>query len=258
LIYAPVEKSRRLIHEQIRASSQAQSQLAEAGQLISGIPEIDDIKLRQIGSFKNYSDTVGLTSKKLNKLLISYNVPSKVKGIDISQNGRIISNVNATISGISSTGVNDSKKALNQAQRLAGYQAAVSAALVNILEYDPVADTASFSPESQDTDTRLKLAEDGLSETLKGINEAKIKYSDPTIGQVVAEIKELQDSRDELASSGDTAAWAGAVGTAQNNIIVNRELFWENNTTNLGARLQKYSDMYSHIERQYELLTDKY
>lgn len=258
ILYIPIDRSKRLITSQLQASGQAQDQLQSAKDLLLSVPRIEGAPLHQAGFFRDYADTVSQAAKKLNKLSITYVVPKKIWGINISSKGRVTADANSQITSIKAETLNGARTDLRKSRQLMDYQALVSSALTNILEYDASLDTTNFSLGSDDSSQRLQLAQTGLSKTLEGLQRAKPTYDDPSLIAVISQIKIMQAARDKLAQDGNTLSWIQAVNAAQETIVSNRNTFWESHISSLSRGLESDIDGFARLEQQWNLLDKKY
>lgn len=226
----PAHQAKKVIAQQETLSTQAANRLAQAQALFNHLPTLDPDIIGKPEDMKNYADQAKHTSDEFNSLIIDN--PKDIQplfGVATGGEYKIIKNVNFTIDQVRhSTTYSDVSSDITMADKLMAYHAAVSEALVNVLEYDPVADTENFSLKSADTQQRLKLAHDGLIKTDDQLQAAKKIYKDGSIDQVTAMVSGLRYKRYQLSQDGNTASWIKAVKDAQSNIMANRIKFWKN------------------------------
>lgn len=257
-IFWPASRARSTISNQVSATSQQVKTLQTVSKLISGLPRIDQITVQQPGVFKNYADQAQRLSDKLSSLKLVWRMPGHVTGYS---NSGLISDTNNAVSSSNSDKVFKSAKTdLQSVQQLTKYQAEVSKALVNILEYNPADDTKNFQIGSDDTKTRLSLAQSGLANTLSKLESAKRNYSYQNANQLISYIQDLQAARDNLAKSGDTQSWISAVDGSQQKVIKSIQNFWTSNSAKeinlLGGNLKeitKLNNLWSKMKEKYQI-----
>lgn len=258
--YIPSGRAKTIINKQYTQSVKAQASLSDAAKSLADLPAIKDVPVQRSGSFINFAGAVSQSSQKLNGVTYSYDQPDKVLALPIGTSRNSVQDVNSTINGINKQNLDNARRHLDEAKRLLKYNAGVSRALVNLLEYDPAADTAGFSLGTDDTSQRLQLAKDGLSKTLKSLRSQKGKYDDPALAAVIAQVQKLQSARDKLAAGGSIADWTGSVESAQINIISNRQAFWQEKSSVIkpllnddGAYFGKLARLWLELKLKYDI-----
>lgn len=258
----PTNQAKNMIIEQKKLSAQATSQLKQAQADLAYLPSINPANVRKAGSFKLYSDQAQQASDRFNKItLIRPPDLQPIFGISTNSEYGIIKDVNSALAQIhQKTMYTNSRNDTETADKLMAYHAAVSKALVNILEYDPVADMQSFSLNSSDSQQRLKLAHDGLIKTDQQLQDAKKLFADTSIDEVTAQISGLRYARFQLSQNGDTAAWIKAIEEAQDKIIQNRINFWKHTTDPIKTKLAddqiemlKINSLWNRLAQKYRL-----
>lgn len=224
----PAHQAKRLITRQKALSAQAVDQLKQAQSFLDNLPALDPSNIRKKGAIKFYAQQVMRVSDQFNKLTLVRPPDLKpIRGVSPNSEFQVIKDVNFTLARIhQKTVYTNSHSDTDAADKLMAYHAAVSQALVNVLEYDPVADTQGFNIKSADTQHRLSLAHDGLVKTDDELQAARKIYQESSIDEVTALISGLRAARYQLSQDGNTASWINNVEDAQNKIIQNRITFW--------------------------------
>jgi hypothetical protein len=226
----PAQQSKELAKKQLEATSAAIDKLNEAEKVLKNQPLIDKVTPGQQGNFSAYAADISKGSASYHGLTLI--VPGRINNVKDS------SRVNDLISRIDSQETYaDVTQDIYKADKLLAYQTAVCQALVQLLEYNAADDVRSFDLKSQDTQTRLNLARDGLAKAAKQLRAAQSLYSDSSLDGVLDSIASLQASRSALAKNGDTKAWVMSVSEQQQNIIKNRADFWRSASTELTSKL---------------------
>lgn len=228
LVYWPAGRAKNTIARQADETSQAINVMNQLKDKLSSLPRADQITLQQVGSFKNYADQTESLSDKLSHLKFDWQKPNHITGYS---NTNLISDTNEAINSLDKSIFDSSESYLISARRLAKYNAEVSKALINILEYNPADDTKVFELGTDDTSRRLSLAKNGLGKTLNQLEAIRRKYDYRNISELIRDIHSLQTARDNLARSGDTNAWISAVNEKQLKIVNNIQNFWAINST---------------------------
>jgi hypothetical protein len=181
-----------------------------------------------------------------------------VTGISLTSRSDIIAQANQAVDQVNQSGVaKQINKDMQTAQKYISYEAAVSKALNNILDYNPAVDMAGFIPGTQDSLQRLSLAKEGLSKTESRLKKLQGSYNDPTFREVVEQIRVLQSEERELEQNADTKAWASFVTKAQSEIIANRQVFWSSESAELISKLSKDKQQLSKTMRIWSNLKAK-
>ncbi len=228
LIWLPVQSSRKLVSNQLSVTSSGIKKLKEAENLLTGLPTIENVQLQQMGSAKAYAENANKVAGNFSALTIIR--PKRIKpifGLNFSQS-QIVSDVNGIIVRIKQhTLYKNAAADIQSADRLMVYHAAVSGALVNILEYNPTKDTKNFSLQSDDTKKRLDLAQQGLRKADQRLQEAQKMYEDPSLNEVTASISVLRAARFKLTQDANTKEWIKVFSEQQQKIVKNRTVFWQ-------------------------------
>jgi hypothetical protein len=235
LFWLPSHTARSLIKTQLEQADSAISKLNEAQNLLDTLPVLNQVQTQQVGSIKAYAVQAQKSANSFNQLNI--NNPSTVSSL--IGTGQLVKDANQAVY---KTNVNNSYRAASQdialADKIFDYHAAVSEALVNVLEYNPKDDIKNFIFNSDDTKQRLEAARQGLVKTDDKLLQAKRIYNEPSIDEVTALISRLRYARYQLSQNGDTAAWISRVDDSQSRIVNNRTNFWSAESKKLAKKLQ--------------------
>jgi hypothetical protein len=233
-IWLPGRSARSLIKDQLSQKDAAASKLNEATDLLDSLPVLNQVKTQQIGSIKAYADQAQKSADKFD--MLDLKSPQEIKSLLGA--GQIVRDTNNAIKDPKSrSSYNIANNDINMADKVFDYHAAVSQALVNVLEYNPVEDTKNFNLKSDDTKLRLEIARKGLLKTDDRLQKAKKIYKDPTIDEVTALVTRLRYGRYQLSQDGDVNTWTSLVNESQSRIVINRTKFWTSESTRLKQKL---------------------
>jgi hypothetical protein len=252
LIRLPAGAAMRTIKNQPRAAGLAAAQLAAAQNQLADLPQISNVTAGQPDSFRNYAGQVNKAAKAIKAIDIGNTCPRHIIGFS-----RVVSDTNK-LSSDSCRVFELARGDVQASNDLAAYHAKVCGALINILDYDPTADTAVFSLGTADTSQRLQLAAQGLAKAKTTLNSLRGTYKDNSLTDIIDIISSLQQARDDLAKTGDTANWIAAVSQAQAKIINNRSKFWLSSSRAAEARLNKDNDQFIKNQQTWLILSSKY
>jgi hypothetical protein len=252
LIRLPAGAAMRTIKNQPRAAGLAAAQLAAAQNQLADLPQISNVTAGQPDSFRNYAGQVNKAAKAIKAIDIGNTCPRHIIGFS-----GVVSDTNK-LSSDSCRVFELARSDVQASNDLAAYHAKVCGGLINILDYDPTADTAVFSLGTADTSQRLQLAAQGLAKAKTTLNSLRGTYKDNSLTDIIDIISSLQQARGSLAKTGNTANWIAAVSQAQAKIINNRSKFWLSSSRAAEARLNKDNDQFIKNQQTWLILSSKY
>jgi hypothetical protein len=252
LVRLPAGAAMRTIKNQPRAAGLAAAQLAAAQNQLSDLPLINNVTVGHPDSFRNYAGQVNTAAKAIKAIDIGNTCPRHIIGLS-----RVVSDTDK-LSSDSCRVFELARSDVQASNDLAAYHAKVCGALINILDYDPTADTAAFSLGAADTSQRLQLAAQGLAKAKATLNSLRGTYKDNTLTDIIDIVSSLQQARDDLAKTGDTANWIAAVSQAQAKIVDNQSKFWLSSSSAAEARLNKDSNQFLKNQQAWSILSSKY
>jgi len=260
LVWIPVQRAKSLVLSQIQTSATGIEKLEEAHSSLSSLPSMNNIKTQQIGELKRYADYAQKVSDDF--FAVKFKLPKPIPSflaLNLFTGKQII---NDTSDLISSEKVGElyltTSNNIDAADKLMAYHAAVSKALINILEYNPAADTKNFLLGSEDTIKRLDLAQKGLEKTARDLREVKGAYVDKSLEELISLVGELQNARDNLAKFGSTKDWITEISSAQSEIISNRVGFWIGATQAITTSLKSNLEDVVQVNKLWEDTARKY
>lgn len=260
LALLPQHSAKQTIHNQLLLYATATNEVQAAQAALASIPSLSQVKLRQLGQVKSYSDAVQMAAAKTQALSsLQTAVPGPIFSFKLGANSQLIKDVNSLTASTRNQGpLQAAGTELAMVNGLLGYQAKVSAALVNLLEYDPVVDTKNFSLTSSDSQQRLKLAQAGLNKAKQDLQGSEGTEPDNSLSNIIAQIDSLLVARNHLANTGNTKDWIVAIELAQTKIVANRTAFWNKASNPATTRLSSSQASLSVTQQQWEKLDEIY
>jgi hypothetical protein len=255
-IFYPSHSATKTIRQQVKSADIAINNIQNAKNDLQNLPQIDQVSIRQLHSFSNYTDEVSVAAKKLNKLSIYSAQPKKIFNI------AGIKKVKDTNQQIADQSQQEALKQANTdistAFKLADYQSKVSKSLTNVLEYDAAGDTVGFALGSDDSNQRLDLAKRGLDKTIKELKAYDGTYDDKNLASLIFLVEGMQAAGEQFSQNGDTAQWAMQVNQIQQHILTNRKVLWIDQSAAIIPKLSKDANQLSHAAQRWRALAVQY
>ena len=158
----------------------------------------------------------------------------------------------SALAHVSSTQINhtygQAESDLQKAKKLLDYHRDVMTSLQKTLEYNPTLDFKKFALATADTQKRLSLAQNGLSQTMAKLQGLAGHYDDPGLTDLLTIISNLQSARDKLAKDSNVPAWTAAFAAAQQAIIANRQSFWQPRAQDISQDLLAANSQLTHYQ----------
>ena len=257
-----VRQAKHIIAAKAKASNPADSALQKEINDVNWMLPISAKQLGQPGSIKKYSAGMRQTGSRLagrRDLGVPatkpvWNPPGPFYNNQLNTVHSQLEMDNAKAAAINGSIKADAK----EAAALANYNANVADALKNLFEYIPAEDMAFFDLNSQDTQTRLQLAQKGLSNIIDRLSKQSGMYPDQMLNDVIAQIRTVERAREQLAQDGDKTAWIRDVAAAQLAIQQNRKAFLDEAKQNVITALSNEQNQILALSSSWQKLAASY